>query len=109
MGSLRLLAQSYTSASLNRRGYSLYCDFRPETEEWGKRSELSCGKILGLRREGEADEPEVGISRKEVVNADSLPAEPIVKAENEEKPKLMSLAEYEAALDDDHTFDNVEV
>ncbi|KAH6915378.1 hypothetical protein BKA70DRAFT_1258806 [Coprinopsis sp. MPI-PUGE-AT-0042] len=109
IGALRLLAQSYTCSSLNQRGYSLYCDFRPETEEWGKRSELSCAKILGLRREGEVGEAQAEATHREVVNADAVPTEPPMKDENGDKPKLMSLEEYEAALDDDHTFDEVEV
>ena len=50
MGALRLLAESYTPEELNGMAWALYAQFRPEVNEWGKRSEVSCSKILALRK-----------------------------------------------------------
>jgi hypothetical protein len=50
MGALRLLAESYTPEELNGKAWALYAQFRPEANEWGKRSEVSCDKILALRK-----------------------------------------------------------
>ena len=51
MGALRLLAESYTPEELNGKAWGLYTQFRPEVNEWGKRSEVSCSKILALRKQ----------------------------------------------------------
>jgi len=51
MGALRLLAESYTPEELNGKAWTLYAQFRPEVNEWGKRSEISCRKILALRKQ----------------------------------------------------------
>ena len=51
MGALKLLAESYTPEELNRKAWALYTQFRPEVNEWGKRSEVSCRKILALRKQ----------------------------------------------------------
>lgn len=55
IGAMRLLAGSYEPEELNRKGFSLYCDFRPEIEPgksgWGKRGRVSCDSILKLRKE----------------------------------------------------------
>ena len=51
MGALRLLAESYTPEELNVKAWALYTQFRPEVNEWGKRSEVSCSKILALRKQ----------------------------------------------------------
>lgn len=51
MGALRLLAESYTPEELNGRAWALYTQFRPEVNVWGKRSEVSCSKILALRKQ----------------------------------------------------------
>ncbi|KAI0053579.1 hypothetical protein FA95DRAFT_1552062 [Auriscalpium vulgare] len=57
LGALRLLADSYTDGQqLNRAGWTLYADFRPEVEGWGKRGSVRCETILGLRRKGHAVE-----------------------------------------------------
>ncbi|KAI0081739.1 hypothetical protein K474DRAFT_1635035 [Panus rudis PR-1116 ss-1] len=50
VGALRLLAQSYPPQMLNERGFSLYADFRPDVDGWGKRGEVRCKTILSLRR-----------------------------------------------------------
>ena len=52
VGALRLLAASFEPGELNAKGYGLYADFRPEVEGWGQRSEVSCDRILALRKKG---------------------------------------------------------
>lgn len=55
LGAMRLLAISHGPEELNRKGFSLYCDFRPEIEPgksgWGKRGKVPCAVILKLRKE----------------------------------------------------------
>ncbi|KAK7695881.1 hypothetical protein QCA50_000519 [Cerrena zonata] len=46
---MRVLASTYTPKDLNFKGFSLYADFRPEVNEWGKRGEVRCQTILDLR------------------------------------------------------------
>lgn len=51
LGAMRLLADSYSDPmELNRVGFSLYADFRPEVTGWGKRGELRCEVLLALRK-----------------------------------------------------------
>lgn len=50
LGALKLLADSYTSHELNDKAWALYTQFRPEVNEWGKRSEIRCSRILDLRK-----------------------------------------------------------
>jgi hypothetical protein len=62
LGAMRLLAESYDDpVELNRVGFGLYADFRPEVSGWGKRGELRCETLLGLRK-GPKGEPEPGLS-----------------------------------------------
>ena len=50
MGALLLLADAYSDPqALNRAAYSLYCDFRPESERWGGKGEVKLAAILHLR------------------------------------------------------------
>lgn len=97
LGSLRLLAESYPPKELNEKGYSLYADFRPVVDGWGKRGEVQCARILSLRKDGQlsrrADE-EPDTSRP---LGDSAPPA--------KKGKTLSLEEYEAALDKDFNVD----
>ena len=37
---------------VNRVGFALYADFRPEVSGWGKRGRLRCETLLGLREKG---------------------------------------------------------
>jgi len=56
LGAMRLLAESYDDpVELNRVGFSLYADFRPDVNGWGKRGELKCETLLGLRKKGPKD------------------------------------------------------
>ncbi|GAA6030061.1 hypothetical protein JCM8097_009236 [Rhodosporidiobolus ruineniae] len=50
IGAMRLLANSFTPADLNKHGYALYLDFRPEVEGWGKKGEVRMSTLLDLRR-----------------------------------------------------------
>lgn len=60
LGAMRLLAESYDDpVELNRVGFALYADFRPDVTGWGKRGELKCETLLGLRKKGSKGEPEV--------------------------------------------------
>jgi len=38
-------------------GFALYADFRPDVSGWGKRGELKCETLLGLRKKGLKGEP----------------------------------------------------
>jgi len=63
---MRLLAESYEPEELNRKGFSLYCDFRPEIEPgksgWGKRGKVPCEVILNLRKKSRKErEKEMGV------------------------------------------------
>lgn len=51
LGAMRLLAESYDDpVELNRMGFTLYASFRPDVSGWGKRGELKCETLLGLRK-----------------------------------------------------------
>jgi len=54
VGAMRLLAGSYEPEELNRQGFSLYCELRPDIDPgksgWGKRGKVSCEAILKLRK-----------------------------------------------------------
>jgi hypothetical protein len=57
LGAMRLLAESYSDPTeLNRMGFALYADFRPDVDGWGKRGELRCETLLGLRKKATAVE-----------------------------------------------------
>lgn len=63
VGAMRLLAESYDDpVELNRVGFALYADFRPDVNGWGKRGELKCETLLGLRKKAPKSEP--GLSRE---------------------------------------------
>lgn len=130
IGALRLLSQSFAPSELNKRGYALYVDFRPEVGGWGKKGEVRCEKILSLRTKGPPkDEPfqEDMNSQKKEEGASTASTDEIVKIErtdqdqdkmkdqrddhnfrdeepDRKKVKGMSLEEYEAALDADDAF-----
>lgn len=71
LGAMRLLAESYSDPmELNRVGFALYADFRPDVNGWGKRGELKCETLLGLRKKGLKDEPRLGRNSSEVAMAE---------------------------------------
>ncbi|KAI0284204.1 hypothetical protein BGY98DRAFT_582211 [Russula aff. rugulosa BPL654] len=63
VGAMRHIAGSYDDqGELNRVGFALYADFRPEVSGWGKRGRLRCETLLGLRKRDRRDEPESELS-----------------------------------------------
>lgn len=126
IGALRLLANSYGPQELNEKGFGLYAEFRPVVEGWGGRGELRCDKILGLRRKtlpGEIKQEDESLQIHKGGDKDARGDEnkPFVKVENansshvrgeepdRKKPRGLSLEEYEAALDQDTTFDGIDL
>ena len=91
LGAMRLLAESYDDpVELNRVGFGLYADFRPDVNGWGKRGDLRCETLLGLRKKGAKGEPKLsgdsrveatgdsgqGVVRHEAPNEEPSPSEP---------------------------------
>jgi len=122
IGALRLLANSYGSQELNEKGFGLYAEFRPDVEGWGGRGELRCDKILALRRKailGEISQEAMNVGKTKesgkgfvkVENPDGSATDVLNEQEEPDlkKPRGLSLEEYEAALDQDTTFDNVDL
>jgi hypothetical protein len=63
VGAMRHIAGSYDDqGNLNRVGFALFADFRPEVSRWGKRGEPRCETLLGLRKKGPKGEPESELS-----------------------------------------------
>jgi len=125
IGALRLLANSYGPQELNEKGFGLYAEFRPSVEGWGGRGELRCDKILALRRkatpgeikpgampidgEGQSSTPVLRVENAHETGVDR--ADNFAEQEEPDRKKLrgLSLEEYEAALDQDTTFDEVDL
>lgn len=117
VGALRLLAESFPPEELNRRGFYLYADLRPEVSGWGGRGEVRCSRILELKRK----EPTVRASQaiikiEDVVKVEegdgSIGTLTGAKDSGEPEPKEsrgMTLEEYEAALDSDDIFASVDL
>lgn len=64
LGAMRLLAESYDDpVELNRMGFTLYASFRPDVSGWGKRGELKCETLLGLRKDPKG---QAGLNRENV-------------------------------------------
>ncbi|KIJ56871.1 hypothetical protein M422DRAFT_238464 [Sphaerobolus stellatus SS14] len=97
IGAMRLLAETYPPRELNRLGFSLYADFRPTVDGWGKKGELKCSNILAARRSTTKDKEREGSDTgRYVIQSDTAEGERDAK-----KVKSgMSLEEYEAALDE---------
>lgn len=117
VGALRLLAESFPPKELNEKGFSLYADFRPQSEGWGQRGEVRCSTILGLRKvSGESAEKGGLATRDDAPSAvdNIVHLEPPPPGESGEathaseakKPKRETSEpdEYDAALDDDAVF-----
>ncbi|KAF9485283.1 hypothetical protein BDN70DRAFT_903119 [Pholiota conissans] len=108
VGALRLLANSYSPQELNVKAWNLYAEFRPQVNEWGKQSEVQCKTILGLRKQ---------ISEHNQEEFESVPANTPAEAgssiscsePNPKKPRSLTVEEYEALLDQDTTFDNIDL
>ncbi|KAG5648995.1 hypothetical protein DXG03_000344 [Asterophora parasitica] len=116
IGALRLLANSYAVEEVNRRAWSLYAEFRPEVEQWGGRSEVKCSTILDLRKKDAGPthaanaNAESIIKHEEVVAEVSKHADSLAEAPELKKMKLeLSVEEYEASLDQDFVYDDVDL
>ncbi|KAG7096871.1 hypothetical protein E1B28_004278 [Marasmius oreades] len=112
VGTLRLLADSYSPQEINNKAWSLYADFRPEVNGWGKRSEVKCLNILDLRKPSSdadptngsesADRTPINIQYKEV----SEESEPATELESKRRRSSSAVEDYEKALDEDHELNN---
>ncbi|KAG1752714.1 uncharacterized protein EDB91DRAFT_1234689 [Suillus paluster] len=119
IGALRLLAESFPPQELNTKGFGLYAEFRPDVDGWGKRGEVRCERILSLRKKDRsaiAETTAKGEVVKLEVNGDLRAAEVAGGTQSgtsegpeHKKARTMTLEEYEAALDQDTTFDDVEL
>lgn len=124
VGALRLLAESYPPKILNERGFALYADFRPTAEGWGARGEVKCEKILSLRRKLERVPAKTSIaSVQDVVkigdaellargvdhNTDPKEGDRETCEPERKKQRTLTVEEYEAMLDEDLTFNNVDL
>lgn len=116
IGALRLLAGSFGPQEINGKAWNLYADFRPSVDGWGKRAEVRCETILGLRKKGtenkqatefeEVDTKE--LVQYETVNDEAHDEDGRLSNPNEQedeperkRPRSLALEEYEAALDEE--------
>ncbi|CDO71254.1 hypothetical protein BN946_scf184908.g11 [Trametes cinnabarina] len=121
VGALRLLAASYPPVELNKKGFSLYAEFRPAAEGWGQKGEVRCSSILALRKasgeENSADVAQDSVSADKLIKMEPQVAhlpeddapragEPAVKRLKMEPPEV---DEYDAALDDDALFNDFDL
>lgn len=73
VGALRLLAETYPPQELNKVGFSLYADFRPTVDGWGKRGEVRCERILSLRKKVGGEASDTHASEVQRVNQEPVP------------------------------------
>ncbi|KAG1833346.1 hypothetical protein EV424DRAFT_1617649 [Suillus variegatus] len=119
IGALRLLAESFPPPELNNKGFGLYAEFRPDVDGWGKRGEVRCEQILSLRKKDRSTVAETAVKGDVVkleVNQDSRPTQGAggiqsgtSEGPEHKKARTMTLEEYEAALDQDDTFHDVDL
>ncbi|KAF9008995.1 hypothetical protein BDQ17DRAFT_1398107 [Cyathus striatus] len=109
VGALKLLADSYKPGELNAKGWSLYAEFRPSVDGWGEKSEVNCDTILNLRKVINQARLEAELEEAPLVKEDKTEQTEVMddSEPNNKKSRTMTLEEYEAALDEDTTFDNV--
>ncbi|KAG6857107.1 hypothetical protein H0H87_009668 [Tephrocybe sp. NHM501043] len=134
-GALNLLANSFTVDEINGLAWGLYAEFRPPVDQWGARSEVKCSTILGLRKkdgdptprilssvrgEGTVDTEDGRELNLGTSHCDARKVESIIKHEDgiamelndqpdRKKVKLLSLEEYEAALDQDFAYGDIDL
>ena len=116
IGALRLLAESFPLPELNNKGFALYAEFRPDVDGWGKRGEVRCERILSLRKK---DKSTVSVVNEKVVELQGSsdfgldkadePQSGAAQVQENKKARTMTLEEYEAILDQDTTFDGIEL
>ena len=89
---MRLLAGSYEPEDLNQRGFSLYCELRPDIDPgksgWGERGKVSCEAILKLRK-ARVDPKQAGVvgDLNDAKPAPDIQPTPRVKDESEGEPR----------------------
>jgi hypothetical protein len=99
---------------VNVKGWGLYAEFRPDVEGWGGRGEVTCRKILELRKKGgtiqdSKEETTDGVVKFEVVDEAGIKGTRSEDGPETKKARGMTLEEYEAALDQDSTFDGIDI
>ncbi|KAH7914198.1 hypothetical protein BJ138DRAFT_1057479 [Hygrophoropsis aurantiaca] len=118
LGALRLLAQSYTPQELNAKGFGLYAEFRPVVDGWGQRGDVRCDRILSLRGKGLSKGMDSSSTDSVVAFGESSTIDEMAHGQtfpnNANEPELkkartLTLEEYEATLDGDSTFDDVDL
>lgn len=110
-----MLADSFEPEELNRVGFGLYADFRPESDGgakgWGQKAEMKMSTILELRRlvthgSGDAEDGGAALEVAETLKQEDGAAEPIDDSKGttaRKKPKL------EPGDDDDDGFGGEDV
>ncbi|KAF8974487.1 hypothetical protein BDZ97DRAFT_1911666 [Flammula alnicola] len=108
IGALKLLADSYSAQELNDKAWSLYAEFRPEVNEWGKRSEVRCKTILELRKrvpESSRQQTQPEEKQRPAINNEASERDTDTRNPDDEpvhkKARALTIEEYEAALDED--------
>ncbi|KAF4575022.1 hypothetical protein EYR36_006378 [Pleurotus pulmonarius] len=118
LGSLQLLAQSYSQKEINEKAWGLYAEFRPTVDGWGQRSVMKCADILALRKPadttaGKDPDTPTDVSLDAVKYAASstkdtnCAGDEEVKEPDKKRVREMTLEEYEDMLNQDTTFDNI--
>ncbi|KAJ7908275.1 hypothetical protein B0H13DRAFT_2016861 [Mycena leptocephala] len=106
IGALRLLAESFTPQEINTKAWGLYAEFRPEVTGWGERAEVKCETILGLRKKTSIIEPPGKVDAVVMI-------ENATQQEDSEPPhkktRGLTFEEYEAALEQDSTLDELDL
>ena len=72
VGAMRLLALTLEPNELNQDGFRLYCDFRPASEGWGKKTEMRMESILALRKVNVGPVTSAGPSETPQENAEGV-------------------------------------
>ena len=91
LGAMHLLAKSYDDPmELNRVGFALYADFRPEVTGWGKRGELKCEALLALRKKKKAVQGDSGTGDE--TGANQVANQSVVKYETSDGRGVAKLA-----------------
>lgn len=96
---------SFTAQEINNKAWSLYTEFRPAVDEWGKRSEVRCSTILNLRKN--ANLPAVPADLEKIIkkaDAGQVLGSVGVDTEKRERVETLTLEQYEAALDSDFPY-----
>jgi hypothetical protein len=101
MGSLRLLAQSWSADALRDNAWNLYAEFRPTVTGWGRKGEVQCQSILKLRNPHKTEPTELTtqlVIKPEPIDDDIRLTEPKTK-----RMKYSSLedSDLEAELGDE--------